>query len=110
MGFLSPARANGGYFMWKETKLMPSEILEMPAAVEEALREVGRIKAVVTEAVEDGMKSAMKAIKQGRYAAEDMIGDARHTVRRKPFQAVGVVFAVGLLTGTLIGWLASSRD
>jgi ElaB/YqjD/DUF883 family membrane-anchored ribosome-binding protein len=82
----------------------------MPAAVEEALREVGRIKAVVTEAVEDGVKSAMKAIKQGRYAAEDMIGDARHTVRRKPFQAVGVVFAVGLLTGTLIGWLASSRD
>jgi ElaB/YqjD/DUF883 family membrane-anchored ribosome-binding protein len=89
---------------------MQTELLEMPATVEEALREVSRIKAVVTEAVEDGMKSAMKAIKQGRYAAEDMIGDARHSVRRKPFQAVGVVFAAGVLTGTLIGWLASRRD
>ena len=89
---------------------MPSEVLEMPAAVEEALREVSRVKAVVTEAVEDGVKSAMKTIKQGRYAAEDMIGDARHTVRRRPFQAVGVVFAAGVLTGTLIGWLASRRD
>ena len=65
---------------------------------------------MVTEAVEDGVKSAMKTIKQGRYAAEDMIGDARHTVRQRPFQAVGVVFAAGVLTGTLIGWLASRRD
>ena len=88
---------------------MPTDILEMPAAVEEALREVSRIKEIVTEAVEDGVKSAVKAIKQGRYAAEDMIGDARHTVRKSPFQAMGVVFAAGVLTGALVGWLAS-RD
>jgi len=88
---------------------MPSDVLEMPASVEEALREVSRIKSIVTEAVEDGVKSAMKAIKQGRYAAEDMIGEARHTVKQRPFQAMGVVFAAGVLTGALIGWLAS-RD
>ena len=85
------------------------EALELPASVEEALREVSRIKSIVTEAVEDGVKSAMKAIKQGRYAAEDMIGDARHTVRKRPFQSIGVVFAAGVLTGALVGWLAS-RD
>jgi len=88
---------------------MPSDAVEMRASVEEALREVSRIKTIVTEAVEDGVKSAMKAIKQGRYAAEDMIGEARHTVKQRPFQAMGVVFAAGVLTGALIGWLAS-RD
>ncbi|HEY3624736.1 MAG TPA: hypothetical protein VGL00_00575 [Terracidiphilus sp.] len=88
---------------------MPSDVLEMPATVEEALREVSRIKSIVTEAVEDGVKTAMKTIKQGRYAAEDMIGDARHTVKQRPFQAMGVVFAAGVLTGALVGWLAS-RD
>jgi ElaB/YqjD/DUF883 family membrane-anchored ribosome-binding protein len=88
---------------------MPTDVLEMPATVEEALREVSRIKTVVTEAVEDGVKTALKAMKQGRYAAEDMIGEARHTVKQRPFQSVGVVFAAGVLTGTLIGWLAS-RD
>ena len=88
---------------------MPTDVLEMPATVEEALREVSRIKSIVTEAVEDGVKTAVKAIKQGRYAAEDMIGDARVTVRKRPFQTVGVVFAAGVLTGTLLGWLAS-RD
>lgn len=88
---------------------MPTDVLQMPASVEEALREVSRMKTIVTEAVEDGMKSAMKAIKQGRYAAEDMIGDARHTVKQKPFQSVGVVFAAGVVMGALVGWLAS-RD
>jgi ElaB/YqjD/DUF883 family membrane-anchored ribosome-binding protein len=88
---------------------MPTDVLEMPASVEEALREVSRVKTIVTEAVEDGVKSAVKALKQGRYAAEDMIGEARHTVKQRPFQSVGVVFAAGVLTGALVGWLAS-RD
>ncbi len=88
---------------------MPSDVLEMPATVEEALKEVSRIKTMVTEAVEDGVKSALKAVKQGRDAAEDVIGDARQTVRKRPFQSMGVVFAAGVLTGALIGWLAS-RD
>ncbi len=88
---------------------MPSDVTEVPAAVEEALREVSRIKTMVTEAVEDGVKSALKAVKQGRVAAEDMIGDARQTVRKKPFQAMGIVFAAGVLAGALVGWLAS-RD
>jgi ElaB/YqjD/DUF883 family membrane-anchored ribosome-binding protein len=88
---------------------MPTDVLPMSASVEEALREVSKIKTVVTEAVEDGVKTALKAIKQGRYAAEDMIGEARHTVKQRPFQAMGVVFAAGVLTGALVGWLAS-RD
>ena len=88
---------------------MPTDVLPMPASVEEALREVSKIKTVVTEAVEDGVKSAVKAIKQGRYAAEDMIGEARHTVKQRPLQAMGVVFAAGVLAGALVGWLAS-RD
>jgi ElaB/YqjD/DUF883 family membrane-anchored ribosome-binding protein len=55
------------------------------------------------------VKTALKAIKQGRYAAEDALSDARHTVRQKPFQAIGIVFAAGVLTGALVGWLVS-RD
>jgi len=88
---------------------MPTNYVELPASVEDALREVSRMKAVVTEAVEDGMKSAMKAIKQGRNAAEDVISDAMHTVKQRPFQAVGVVFGAGVLVGGLLTWLSSRR-
>ena len=51
--------------------------LEMPATVEDVLREVSKIKTTVTEAVDDGVKSAVRTLKQGRDAAEDAIDDAR---------------------------------
>jgi ElaB/YqjD/DUF883 family membrane-anchored ribosome-binding protein len=89
---------------------MTTNYVELPDSVEQALREVSRIKSVVTEAVEDGVKSAVKAIKQGRNAAEDAIGDARHTVRQRPFQAIGVVFGAGVLVGGLLAWLGSRRS
>lgn len=88
---------------------MPPEILEKVGSVDDVLREVSKIKAIVAEAVEDGVRSATRALKQGRHAAEDAIDEARHTVKQRPFQAIGVVFAAGFLTGTLLGWLGSRR-
>lgn len=88
---------------------MTTNYVELPASVEQALREVSRIKSMVSEAVEDGVKSAVKAIKQGRNAAGDAIVDARHTVRQRPFQAVGVVFGAGVLVGGLLAWMGTRR-
>ncbi len=79
--------------------------LEMPATVEDVLKEVSRIRETVTEAVDDGVKSAVRALKQGRHAAEDAIDDARHKVKQNPLQSVGLVFVVGLLAGWLISAL-----
>ena len=73
---------------------MPTDLIEK-ATLDDVLREVSRIKAVVTDAVDDGVRTAVKTIKQGRYAAEDAIDDARHAVKQNPFQAMGVVFAAG---------------
>jgi ElaB/YqjD/DUF883 family membrane-anchored ribosome-binding protein len=110
MGFLSRLNADGGSnFKRRRHKLMPVDLPEIPATVEDALREVSKIKSLVAEAVEDGVKSAMKTIKQGRYMAEDVIGDTRHRVKQNPFQAMGIVFAAGLLAGSVLGWLSSRR-
>jgi ElaB/YqjD/DUF883 family membrane-anchored ribosome-binding protein len=89
---------------------MSTNLLEKQASVEDVLREVSRLKSVVTEAVEDGVQAAVKAMKQGRDAAEDVIHDARHTVKQKPLQAVGVVFAAGVLVGSLMAWLGTRRS
>jgi ElaB/YqjD/DUF883 family membrane-anchored ribosome-binding protein len=89
---------------------MPADLSEVTGTVEDALREVSKIKTMVSEAVEDGVKTAMKAIKQGRYAAEDMIGEARHTVKQNPLQAMGIVFAAGVLTGALVAWIGTRRE
>ena len=83
--------------------------LDMPATVEDVLKEVTRIRETVTEAVDDGVKSAVRALKQGRHAAEDAIDDARHTVKQKPLQSVCLVFVIGVLAGWVISAL-SRRD
>ncbi|HLY42172.1 MAG TPA: DUF883 C-terminal domain-containing protein [Terracidiphilus sp.] len=89
---------------------MASEILQNPVAnCEDVMREISKIKDIVSDAVEDGVKSAVRAMKQGREAAEDAIHDARRAVKQNPLQAVGVVFAAGVLVGSLIAWMGSRR-
>ncbi len=88
---------------------MPAEIFEKSATVEDVLRDMSRIKSIVTDAVEDGVRSAVQAIKHGRYAAEDVIEEAKHTVKQRPLQAVGIVFAAGVVTGAFLGWFGSRR-
>lgn len=80
---------------------MSSDVFDkdIPATVENLLREVSKIKSTVTEAVDDGVKSAVRTLRQGRDTAEDMIDDARRTVKRNPLQTVAAVFAVGVLAG-----------
>lgn len=96
-------------FKRKETKIMPAELVEKPTRIDEALREVSRIKSTVTDAVDEGVRSATRAIKRGGHAAEDMIDETKHTIKQKPFQAVAIVFAVGVLLGSVLTWLGGSR-
>lgn len=89
---------------------MASDILEkQTATMEEVLRELSKIKKIVSEAVDDGVRSAMRTVKQGRDVAEDAIHDARYAVKQNPLQAVGVVFAAGVMVGSLIAWMGTRR-
>jgi ElaB/YqjD/DUF883 family membrane-anchored ribosome-binding protein len=87
-----------------------AEFIEKPASVDEILREVSRIKSVVTDAVDDGVRSALRATKQGRAFAEDTIDGARHVIKRNPLQSAGIVLAAGIVIGSLITLLCYPRD
>jgi ElaB/YqjD/DUF883 family membrane-anchored ribosome-binding protein len=88
---------------------MSADTLKVPAAVEDALHEAAKIKSIVIDAVEDGVRTALKRIKQGRHAAEDVIEEARYTTKQKPFQALSIVFAAGVVAGSLLAWIGSRR-
>ena len=88
---------------------MPMDLLDKSATIDDVLREVSKIKSIVTDAVDDGVKSAMKAIKNGRHAAEDVLDEAEHAIKRRPFEAMGVFFAAGVVTGSLLTWIGSRR-
>ena len=81
---------------------MRSGILEKAATLDDVLHDVYRMRSVVTDVVEDGVESALHAIKQGRHACEHALHDAKHRVKRNPLEAIGIVFAAGVLTGALV--------
>ena len=88
---------------------MPADLLEKPVTAEDALREVSKIRSIVKDAVEDGVRSASQAIRHGRYAAEDAIEEAKHRVKQRPLQAMGLAFAAGVLAGGLLTWIGFRR-
>jgi ElaB/YqjD/DUF883 family membrane-anchored ribosome-binding protein len=66
---------------------------------------VGRVKQTVADAVDDRIKTASRAIKGGRRAAEDMIDDAEYQVKQHPLGTVGISFGIGLGLGAVAGML-----
>ena len=88
---------------------MPADLMEKPVTAEDALREVSKIRSIVKDAVEDGVRSASQAIRHGRYAAEDAIEEAKHTVKQRPLQAMGIAFAAGVLVGGFLTWVGFRR-
>jgi ElaB/YqjD/DUF883 family membrane-anchored ribosome-binding protein len=79
--------------------------------VGERLTEVGdeaaRLKTAASHAVEDAVTEAKRFAKHSRYAAEDLIEDAAHRVKRDPLTSVALGLAIGLGMGALAVWVAT---
>jgi t-SNARE complex subunit (syntaxin) len=101
------SRAAAAIQQQDEAKRMATEILEKVATVDDVRREVSRMKSMVTEAVNDGVRSALRAIETGREYAEDALYDARRATKRSPLQALGVAFAAGAVMCGLAVWISS---
>jgi ElaB/YqjD/DUF883 family membrane-anchored ribosome-binding protein len=82
-----------------------NKVVEVGAAAAQMGAGVERVKETVADAVEDGINTAKRAVKQGRRAAEDLVDDAEYQVKQRPLSAVGVSFAIGLGLGAMIGIL-----
>jgi len=76
---------------------------------DDAGRGVPKIRSIVNSVMEDGVRSAKRAIRHSRHTAEDAIDEVQHTIKRSPFQAVGVAFAAGVLLGSLTSWVGLRR-
>jgi len=84
---------------------MTSRALKFGADVSQAAVEAVRLKKVTSEAFDGGLHMARRLAKRGRHAAEDMLDDAAHRIKREPLRSVSTCFAVGIGVGVLSGWL-----
>jgi ElaB/YqjD/DUF883 family membrane-anchored ribosome-binding protein len=88
-----------------------SGLLGKAMHVGERLVEVGgeadRLKTAASHAVEDAVTEAKRFARRGRYAAEDLMEDAAHRVKRDPLRAVAFGFVLGLSLGALAVWVTT---
>lgn len=71
---------------------------------------LAEVKDRFTDTLDDGVRSARRAVRHGLDAMEDMIEDAQHAVKQKPLGAVGIAFAAGILAGGVAAWLGFRRS
>jgi ElaB/YqjD/DUF883 family membrane-anchored ribosome-binding protein len=81
------------------------KVTDIGAAAAQLGAGVERVKGAVADVVEDGIDAAKRALKQGRRAAEDLVDDAEHQVKRHPLGTLGAFFGLGLGLGAVIGIL-----
>jgi ElaB/YqjD/DUF883 family membrane-anchored ribosome-binding protein len=81
---------------------MPASVFEKTTRVEDAFREASKIKSAVTDAVKNNLRTANQQIRKGRYAAEDLIEEAKHAVKQKPIAVVAIAFITGLVVGGIL--------
>jgi len=85
---------------------MKDNVLKGTQFVEEQIsnlgREASRFKGVVTDAVEDSLITAKRAVRRGYVSAEDLVDEASHRIKRHPFRSVLGAFVIGALAGWLM--------
>jgi len=86
---------------------MSDEASRARQRVAQALEEAAT---TVRHEVEDGVATARRAAKRGQYAAEDLLEETAHCVKRNPISAVAVSFWAGFGLGALALWMASRND
>lgn len=88
---------------------MQTAVLEKETPLEHAVRDVTKVRTMVADLAEEGVRSASRAIRHGRHAAEDAVEEVKHSVKQRPFEAVGLAFAAGILAGCFLTWMGLRR-
>jgi len=90
-----------------ETNGLLGKAMHIGERLVEVRDEASHLKTAASHAMEDAVTDAKRFANRGRYAAEDLMEDAAHRVKRDPLRSVALGFAVGLSVGALAVWLAT---
>jgi ElaB/YqjD/DUF883 family membrane-anchored ribosome-binding protein len=68
------------------------------------------LSAKVKERLDETYHDLGRTVRRARTAAEDRIDDVRSTVRKRPITSVASVAAAAFAVGLLTGWLLGRKD
>lgn len=84
--------------------MAPNILTKAIHASEEVAERVPDMSRVKTS-LEDGMRGARRAVRHGRYVAEELMEDAIHSMRRHPVQTAAISFGLGFAAGISLGFM-----
>ncbi len=89
---------------------MSQSVVERTAdQIAESARQASRVSGAIADAIDNGVKVAKRAAKQGGDAAEELLNDTTERLQQHPLLTVVSVFAIGVGAGTLLGWMLRRR-
>ena len=89
---------------------MTEDILKKAdAQVAESIRKLSRATSAMADAIDEGVSVIKHAVKRSGDAAEEIMEDATQRVKRHPVETVAATFALGVVVGTIIGWVVSRK-
>jgi len=77
--------------------------------IADSAHQASRVTSAVADAIDDGVRIARRAAKHGGDAAEEFVNDTSQRVQRHLVLTLATTFAVGVTTGTFIGWMMRRR-
>jgi len=82
------------------------KVIDAGVQIAEATKESAtQVSSMVTNAFEDGVVAARRIAKRGKYAAEDLLDQTAHGIKRHPFRAVATGVGIGVGLGVMSMWL-----
>lgn len=75
-----------------------------------AVSEVIHYKSALAGDAAQRIDLAKRAIRKGRYAAQDFTDSVALAVRREPLKYLGMTIAAACSIGVLAGWMAATRS
>ena len=79
-------------------------VLDATRHVAHISHEAKLLKSIATDAVEDGLHAARRAVKNATRGAADFKDDAVYGIKRQPLKSIAIAAAIGLAVGTIVGW------
>lgn len=65
-----------------------------------------RLKAALSDTVDEQLRVARRAARDTKVAAEDLADDLRTRTRKEPLKHLGIALGIGAAIGLLMGWKA----
>jgi hypothetical protein len=77
--------------------------------VAESIHRLSRATSAMADVIDEGVGVIKRAVKRSGDLAEELMDDTAQRVKRHPVEAMAATFALGVIVGMIIGWMANRR-